>query len=273
MRMRFNIALIGVLAYPTFAAADDELKTADEVITKYIEAIGGRAKMDAVKTTRATGKSIMGGGMETPMTMEQKRPKSMRVEFTFQGMTGIQAFDGESGWFVMPFAGKTDPEKMPEEMVKIFADQADMDGPLVDYAKKGHQIELVGKDEVEGSSTYKLKVTKKSGDVEYHYLDADHYLPVQLTGEREIQGMPIEFKVTFGDYKEVGGMMLPHSMTQSGGPMGGNQLIIEKYEVNVDLPDERFQMPAPKPKEETPPAGEAAPKEEKKPEKKDDGGK
>lgn len=249
-RLLSTLAIVPFLV-PCAAIAGDDIKNVDEVIAKYIEAIGGRSKIDAIKSMRATGKSVMGGGMETPMVIEQKRPASMRVEFTFQGMTGIQAFDGETGWFVMPFAGKTEPEKMPDEMVKLIADQADMDGPLVDYQKKGHKVELIGKEDLEGSEAYKLKITKKNGDVENHFLDAEHFLPLQVSGQREIQGTPVDYKISFGDYKNVGGMMFAHSITQQAGPMGGNTMIMEKIEVNIDIPDDHFKMPPPSPKPES----------------------
>ena len=218
----------------------DEPKTADEVIAKYIEAIGGREKLDSVKSMRMTGKSLAGGGMEVPVTIEFKRPNKMRVEFTVQGMTGVQAFDGKTGWFIMPFMGKTDPEKMPPDMVEMIDDQADFSGPLVDYRKKGHKVELVGKDDVEGSETYKLYVTKKSGSTEYHFLDTEHFVLIQTKGKRKFQGTEIEFTIKYGDYKEVDGLLLAHSIQQGG--MGGDTTF-EKVELNADLPDDRFTMP------------------------------
>ena len=117
--------------------AGDEPKNTDEAIAKYVEAIGGRARMDAVKTRRASGKMVMEGGMELPVAIELKRPNKFRSDSTFQGMTMTQAYDGAVGWMIMPFAGKTDPEKMSPEQIKLVESQSDMDGPLVDYQKKG----------------------------------------------------------------------------------------------------------------------------------------
>lgn len=241
------ILLCTLLCWSPPARADD-LKTADEIIAKHIEAIGGRKKLDAVKTAKMSGKMVMQGGMEAPLAIEFKQPNKVRVEFTFQGMTGVQAFDGETGWFVMPFMGKTDPEKMPPDLVEEIEDQADFAGPLVDYKKKGHEVELVGKDEVEGSDVYKLKVTKKSGNVEYHFLDAEYFLTIQMKGKRKIQGTEIEFEVLSGDYKDVDGLMLAHSIEQRMvGGMGGATMVFEKVELNVDIPDDRFVMPEVKP--------------------------
>lgn len=259
-------ALLG-LACAARPVAADELKTADEIVAKYIQAIGGREKMDAIKTIKSTGKSVFQGGMEASLAIEFKRPNKVRIEFTFQGMTGTQAFDGESGWFIMPFTGKTDPEKMSPDQVKEMESQADFDGPLVDYQKKGHKLELMGKDEAEGSSAYKLKVTKKNGDVEYHFLDAEQFLPIKVAGKREFQGMQMDYEVAFGDYKAVAGMLFAHSIRQKAGQMGENTMIFEKVEANAPIEDERFVMPKPKPPE---PTKEATPSSETgKPENKD----
>jgi outer membrane lipoprotein-sorting protein len=244
-----------------------EPKTADDVIAKYIEAIGGREKLDSVKTIRMTGKMIGMGGMEIPNTIETKRPNKVRFEFTFQGMTGVRAFDGETGWSIMPFMGKTEPEKMPPDQIKQIDDQADMDGPLVDYKKKGHEVELVGKEDIEGTEAYKLKVTKKGGEVEYHFLDAEYFLPIQTKGKYKMQGTELEYTVVPGDYKEVGGLLYAHSMEQRMGAMGGTTMTVDKIELNVKLDDNRFTMPEVK-KEETPEADtekDAAEKKETKP--------
>jgi len=117
---------------------------------------------------KMTGKMVMGGAMEAPFVVYRARPKNQRVEFTFQGMTGVQAFDGKSGssWSIMPFMGKKDPEVMPAEESKMMAEEADFDGILVDWKDKGHKIESLGKEQVEGADCYKVKVTLKSIRVE-----------------------------------------------------------------------------------------------------------
>ena len=217
----------------------------DELIAKNIEARGGMAKMKAVQTIRMTGKMTMGQGMEAPMMMEMKRPKAMRMEFTFQGMTGIQAYDGKAGWQVMPFGGKKDPEPMSAEDLQEADENADIDGPLVDYKSKGYTVELVDKEKVEGSDAWKLKVDMKNGTVRYVYLDADTMLEIKNEGKRMIRGSEVEFESTIGDYKEVGGLMFPYSieMGAKGHPEKQN-IIIDKVELNPKLEDARYKMPA-----------------------------
>lgn len=222
-------------------------QTADEIIQKNIEAKGGLAKIKAVQTVRMSGKMMMGGGMEAPMVMELARPGKLRMEFTFQGMTGVQAYDGKSGWSVMPFMGKKDPEPMSPDDLKQVENQADIDGMLVDYKEKGHQVEYLGKDEVEGTPVHKIKVTKKNGDLVTLYLDADSYLEIKADGKTTVRGQEVEGETVFGDYKEVGGLIFPHSIQSKpkGAPDGaGVSISIASIEINPDLPASRFEMPA-----------------------------
>ena len=247
-----------VLALPVVPAA---AQTVDEIIAKNIEARGGLEKMKAVQSIRLTGKMMMGPGMEAPMTLEIKRPKNLRMEFTFQGMTGVQAYDGKSGWSISPFQGKKDPEPMSSDDTKEAEEEADIDGPLVDYKTKGHTVELVGKEKIEGSDAYKLKVTLKGGTVRYQYIDADSFLEIKTESKRTVRGSEMEFESTIGDYKEVGGLMIPHSIQSSakGRPEKQN-IVVEKVELNPKLDDARFKMPEAPKAAATAPAATPAPK-------------
>jgi len=83
------------------------------------------------------------GPMELPMVIELKRPASFRADVTVQGTAAVQAYDGKTAWGISP-QGTGQAEPMPAEAAKEMADQADLDGALVDYKAKGHQVELVG---------------------------------------------------------------------------------------------------------------------------------
>jgi outer membrane lipoprotein-sorting protein len=219
-------------------------QTTDELIEKNIQAKGGREKIKAIKTVRMTGKMNMGQGMEAPITLEMSRPDKLRMEFTFQGMTGIQTFDGKEAWAVMPFMGKTEPEPVAGKQLEQIQEQADFDGLLMDYKEKGHKFELVGKEDLEGSPAYKLKVTKKNGDTGFYWLDADSFLEIKASGKTTVNGQEIEGETYFGDYKEVGGVMMAHSMENKAvGSPGGMVLTFEKVEVNPDLAADRFGKP------------------------------
>ncbi|HSF39490.1 MAG TPA: outer membrane lipoprotein-sorting protein [Thermoanaerobaculia bacterium] len=220
-------------------------QTADELVEKSIQASGGREKIEAVKSARMTGKMSMGQGMEAPMVIETVEPNKFRMEMTFQGMTMIQAYDGKSGWQVQPFMGKTEPELMNEQEQKAMEDQIDDMDLFTKYKEKGHTVELVGKEELEGSPVYKLKLTKKNGDVANLYLDAETYLLVKQTGKTKMQGQEIESETSLSDYKEVAGVLYPHSIQTKIPSMPGGVMAMtfEKIEPNPDIPASRFDMP------------------------------
>jgi outer membrane lipoprotein-sorting protein len=228
-------------------------QTVDDIIAKSAAARGGLDKIKAVQSVRMTGRVEIGPGMEAPFTLELKRPNHMRLEFIAQGMTGIQAYDGKSGWQVMPFNGSSNAEPMSPEDLKDAQEQADFDGPLLDYKAKGNQVELAGKEDVEGTPTYKLKITLKNGDVQYQYIDADAYLELKELSKRMIQGTERQVETTVGNYKEVQGLMFPFAI--ESGIQGGEhkqKIIVDKVELNVPVDDARFAMPAPKPAETKP---------------------
>lgn len=242
MRRLFPVAAaLAVLAVPAGA------QTLDEILAKNLQARGGLDKLRAVQALRMTGKLSMGGGMDAPMVLELKRGNQMRMEFTFQGMTGTQAFDGKSGWAIMPFGGNKDVQPMPAEMVADAAEQADIDGPLVDYKAKGHTVELVGKEKLDGADTFKLKLTLKSGAERLVWIDATRFLEIRGEGSRKSgDGRQVDSETLLGDYKEVGGIQFPHAV--EGGPKGApmrQKIVIEKIEINPPMDDAHFKPPTP----------------------------
>lgn len=232
-----------------------QAQTADEIIQKHIQARGGLQKLKAVKSIKATGKILPAGlGQEIPITLQQKRPHSFRLDATFQGQSLTQVYDGEAGWKIDPFQGSSEPEKMAGDELKDAIEQADLDGPLVDYKAKGHTVELVGKEDLEGSPVYKLKVSLKNGDMRYVYLDADNYLELKVTSKRKTPGGEIEVDSYPGNYKPVNGIMFPFSIEQKVKGQTTAQITIDKYEIDAAIDDAIFKMPVKdKPKTEEKP--------------------
>jgi outer membrane lipoprotein-sorting protein len=235
---------LSTLVLSLFVAAAAHAQTADEIIAANTKAKGGLEKMKAMSSIKMSGKMSM-GPIEAPFTIQKARPENVRMDFTIQGMTGTQAYDGKTGWMLMPFAGKTTPEKLSEDMLKDIVDEADFDGPMIDYKAKGHKVEYLGKEELEGTPVHKLKMTKKNGDESIIYIDADSSLEIKMTSKRKVQGQEVEFETTIGDYKEVEGFMMPFSVSSKAkGVQGmGQSITLEKIEVNPKLDPVMFKMP------------------------------
>src|SRR5438105_2186855 len=221
-------------------------QSVDSLIAKYVQASGGMARIQALQTLRRTGKFTGNGGFEAVVVYENKRPNSVREEFSIQGMMGINAYDGKNGWKIEPWQGKRDPESLGEEEMHGILDDADFDGPLVNYQAKGNRVEYQGVEQIEGSDAYKLKVTRPNGDISFYYLDTEYYITIRIDTQRMIRGAPQEFETSLGDYKQVNGVYLPFS--SDSGPTGSRstdrgKITYDKIEANVPLDDQRFVRP------------------------------
>ncbi|MQY78807.1 MAG: outer membrane lipoprotein-sorting protein [Bacteroidetes bacterium] len=181
--------------------------------------------------------------MEFPFTTVLKRPKMLRIESTIQGQKMIQVFDGENGWMINPMMGTLEPQDMDPETVKQLRSQADMDGELYNYKEKGHEVEYMGIDEMEGTEVHKIKLTRKDGDVTIYYIDADAYVVLKATGKRKVQGVEVEGESTFGNYKMVEGIVFPFSITSGVAGQPGAQVVIDTVILDKPVTDSLFIRP------------------------------
>ena len=120
---------------------------------------------------------------------------------------------------------------------------ADFYGPLVDYREKGHTVEYLGHDTVDGDDVFRLKVTLKNGDIVYYDLDPDSYLEIRTETQQFIRGSIRERVTDLGSYKQVNGVYFPYAIeTRPKQSSNAAKITIEKIEANVDIPDAVFKM-------------------------------
>ena len=239
---RLTLAVAGAVA---LSALSLSAQTADEIIAKYVKTIGGMDKINATTSLKKVGKFTGGGGFEAVMGEENKRPNLVRQEFSLQGLTGVTAYDGKTGWKIEPWNGKKDAEPLSESEMKEILEDSDFDGPLVNYQAKGNKVEFVGMDPVEGTDAYKVKVTLASGDTRFYYFDTDYFVPIKVETKRIIRGAEREFETSLGDYKETNGVYRPWSFeTGVKGSPNRQKITWEKMEANVPMPESRFTQPA-----------------------------
>jgi hypothetical protein len=234
--------VLGLICFAPLAGA----QTADELVAKNIQAKGGLEKMKAIQTLRMKGR-LNQGGFTAQVGQEMKRPGMLRSTFTVQGMTAIQAYDGQSGWQISPFQGRKDPELLGEDDLRDLVEDSDMDGPLVDYKEKGNAVEYLGHDTVDGDDVYRLKCTLKNGDIVDYYLDPDSFLEIRTERQQFIRGAVRERQTDLGSYKPVAGVMFPYSIETGpkNSPSARAKVTIESIEANVPTDDSAFKMPKP----------------------------
>jgi hypothetical protein len=246
MHLRLLIAFISAGLVVSHAFAQDKGQpTVDELIGKNIEAKGGASAVHNLQTLRLAGKMLVQEGqIQLTFMQVKKRPDDVRTEASLQGMTQIEAYDGKEGWKVSPFFGRRDPERMSADDVKALVEDAEMDGPLVDWQAKGNTIEYLGTEDVEGTPAHKLKVARKNGDVSLVYLDPDHFLEIRVLTQRTRHGAYEEVETDLGDYEKAGGVFVPTSIEfgRKGAP-DKQRIIIDKVEANVPVDDTIFHFP------------------------------
>ncbi len=242
MKKRSTLLLFALLSVFTAQA-----QTADEILAKYFENTGGLDNWKKLNTMKVDGKMNM-NGMDFNFTLLSKRPDMQRVEVNVQGTQIIQAYDGTDAWIINPLGGGTEPSKMPDEQAKDFTSQK-FEDEFVDYKKKGHEVTLLGEEEIDGVACYKIQLIKnKNNDkediTELHYFDKENFVPIMrvsyaMTGPTKGQ----EVKTYLSDYMEVDGFMIPAFMETKVNGQSIQKMTFEKVVMNEPIDNTKFVFP------------------------------
>lgn len=245
MRKRPVIALATALLLPLTAGAAEI--TLDEIIANNARAKGG-LHLHALDSVRISGKMDFGGGLVAPFTLTKKRPENMRLDFTIHGVTATHGYDGTTGWMIMPFIGRNEPEIISGDTLQQIKQHADFDGPLIDYASKGNTPQLVGIVEIENRPAYEINVTTRDGAESVVFIDSDSFLETKIEVRRRSRGAELETETMLTDYRDVGGIRFPHAITvRAKGAAAGQTITVEKIELNPAIDDGMFTMPVAQP--------------------------
>jgi hypothetical protein len=279
-----SIPLCLSFAYPVLAAERKTTAahlSAEQVVKKHVSARGGLQAWRAVQTLSLSGKMDAGAGdsvtrsvrvargpgaatrktrreiaagahkgeaekqVQLPFTLARQRPNKSRLEIEFAGKTAVQVYDGTNGWKLRPYLNRNDVDAFTPQEAKTEAENADMDGPLIDYAAKGTKVELEGVEPVEGHDAYKLKLTTKTGTVRHIWIDKHSFLDVKVEGvPRRMDGKMHSVWVYQRDFRSVQGVMIPFVLeTIVDGYPQTHKIVFDKVAVNPKLDVATFAKP------------------------------
>lgn len=230
-----NLIIFGffilLLVFTQFAQG----QTVDEVISKHIAALGGKENLNKINNLVMEG-SLNYQGVDIGIVITTVHNKLNRQDISVNGMQGFDMLTDKEGWSYMPFMGMQKPEQKSAE--EVMQNKADMDlaGPLVDYVVKGHKVELMGKESVEGKSCYKLKVNLAGGKVLIVYIDVESNLISRTIDKRKVNGQDVDLQTDLADYKDVEGVKMAYSITQQYGTT-----YISSIKVNQTIPESAYK--------------------------------
>jgi outer membrane lipoprotein-sorting protein len=241
--MKKLITLLFLLAFTLTSWS----QTADGIVKKYFESIGGLEKWKALKSMKLTGTVPTPQG-EFAFEMFRKAPNKYMISVDVMGQKLIpQAYDGEVAWTVNPFTGDPAPQKLPEDQLESVKSQADFEDPFIDYVQKGYEVTFEGEGDVDGVKTYIIKLTKKKGtpeeEISTYYFDSETYLPImvkQKPSSGQMAGQ--EMDVYYSDYQDAGdGLMMPYLIDTKVGGQSVQAVKFTTIEANADISDDVFK--------------------------------
>jgi outer membrane lipoprotein-sorting protein len=235
-----------LLASPLAMAAG---LTAEQIADKNAAARGGLGAWRAVDSMKLSGQMDAGGApaVRLPFEMSLKRPHKSRLELHVKDQTAIQVYDGQQGWKLRPYLNRDDVEAFSPQETQAAANDADLDGPLIDHARKGTRIELAGTDTIEGHKAWRLHLTRADGRQSNLWIDMASFLDVKMDGEpRRLDNRMHKVSVFYRDYKTVDGLKIPMTLeTVVDGVGPSRKISFQSVTVNAHLEEGLFARPQP----------------------------
>jgi len=228
-------------------------QTADELVAKNLAARGGAEQLAAIHSIVSRGELRFPGDFKLAYRETRARiggkaaDCAVRVDASLQGLTLVQGYDGATAWRINPFEGRRDAERMAADEARELADEGSIDGALLSARAKGSQVDYLGREDIDGTDAYKLRVTQPDGTVFTYWLDPDAMLEIKILERRTIRGAEKETETDLGDYERVGGVYFPFSITsgpKDSPPSEREVITIASAEANAPVAPDTFAMPA-----------------------------
>jgi len=213
----------------------------DEIVTAYVEAIGGAEAWKEITSMRFTGKASM-QGQEFPFIMTRTEGNKFYQEVSIMGSKMKQGFNGETAWMYFPMQGINEKTAMSEEESDEFKNEEFLD-VFIGYADRGFKLEAVEGKEIEGTPTYGIRVTNDGTYDKTFYFETENLVPIMMSAVSKagpMKGMTVETYIS--DYQELDGLMVPMFMDMKINGNTFQKLTMTKGEMNVEVDDAIFEL-------------------------------
>lgn len=232
---KIMIALLSLISVSAFS------QTADEIVQKYATAIGGLDGFNKLTSAKMTG-TVDIQGMSLPLTMQVLNNKGFRLDVDAMGQQVVSVYYNGAGWKLNPFEGAETATDLSENELKDVKAQANLANPLVDYKSRGHKVELIGEEKVEGVNCYHLKLTaKEDGKITDYFISSADYLMIKTVTKKSIQGADVDMETWFSNYKEFNGLKFAMTKTNKVNGNVAQEVNYTNIELNVAIDESIFK--------------------------------
>src|SRR5665647_260208 len=233
---------LGLTVMITFLSISSiHAQTADEIINKHIDAIGGKDVLAKIKSIYLEG-TATAMGADYPTNTTVLVGKGFKNVTSVNGSDIIQCITDTSGWTVNPFAGQTGPTALSADAIKNGKSSLNVGGELFNFKDKGFSDSLTGRDSIEGVYAYKIKLAKPGIEMVY-FIDPGTFYILKTETKLSVDGNDMLSTKTFSNYKKTdAGYVVPYTLGITN--MGYDvTLNYTKVEVNKDVDPSIFAMP------------------------------
>jgi hypothetical protein len=214
--------------------------SADEIVSKYVAAVGGKDAISQVKSIY-TESSLQVMGSENPSTTMIVDGVGYKSETDLNGTKIVTCYTDKGGWSVNPMAGANEPTPMPDDVYNAGKGQINVGGALYDYAAKGSKVEFMGKD----GNNYKIKLTSKENVEAMYLIDSTSFYVTSVTSKGKMQDQDVDINTSFSDYRKTDlGYVIPYGINVDFGQFALS-IAVKKVELNKTIDPAVFAMPKP----------------------------
>ncbi len=238
---KLSISLLAIAAFVSISAL--HAQTVDEIINKEVEATGGKDKISQIKSLYME-LSVQAMGNENPATITILNGKGYKYESEYNGQKIVQCYTDTGGWMINPMAGATTAQPLPEDQYKASKDQIYIGGGLLDYAAKGAKAELLGREKIGDTDTYKIKITNADSAVTTYYVDPSTYYVLKIVKTVNMMGQNMDISIILSNYQKTDyGYTVPYTSDINYGSQFSITSNVKKVEINKDVDPAIFDMP------------------------------
>jgi len=223
----------------TAPAAAANLPAVDEIVSKHVEAVGGKDAIGKVKSV-VTESTFSMMGSDNPSTTTIVDGVGYKNEVEFNGTKIVQCYTDKGGWTINPMTGAATATAMPDDVYNTGKGNINVADALYDYAARGSKVELVGKD----GNAYKIKVTSKEKVETVYLVDSTTYLITSVATKGKMQDQEVDVTTKLSDYRKTElGVEMPYAYDIDLGGQFSIAIAVKKVELNKTIDPAVFAMP------------------------------